>query len=81
MIVGGIDGNNDGSHVGQTLRQRLLGALADVLEALVRGRLHAGVVVVSLIRGTSHPRFGPRRATASKSLSYRVSYYRPNLGV
>ena len=77
MIVGGIDGNNDGSHVGQTL----LGALADVLEALVRGRLHAGVVVALLIRGTSHPRFGPRRATASKSLSYRVSYYRPNLGV
>ena len=50
MIVGGIDGNNDGSHVGQTLRQRLIGALADVLEALVRGRLPAGVVVAPLIR-------------------------------
>ena len=50
MIVGGIDGNNDGSHVGQTLRQRLLGALADVLEALVRGRLPAGVVVALIIR-------------------------------
>ena len=50
MIVGGIDGNNDGSHVGQTLLQRLLGALADVLEAPVRGRLPAGVVVALIIR-------------------------------
>ena len=56
VIVGGIDGNNDGSHVGQTLLQRLIGALADVLEALVRGRLHAGVVVAPLILGTSPPR-------------------------
>ena len=48
--MGGIDGNNDGSHVGQTLLQRLIGALADVLEALVRGRLPAGVVVALIIR-------------------------------
>ena len=48
--MGGIDGNNDGSHVGLTLLQRLLGALADVLEAPVRGRLPAGVVVALLIR-------------------------------
>ena len=49
VIVGGIDGNN-GSHVGQTLLQRLLGVLADVLEAPVRGRLPAGVVVALIIR-------------------------------